>query len=247
MVLKMGDATSIMENAYAKANKSPFDLNAMDEKRREWITTIADACESQKAVTTALLTCLVKKRIEPEQDIRLHRKEFAGGYSARVFDTKYVTPFLKKRFPRIAMKESGWLSRSIEQPHPFTLDFPGKARDEKVKHCFLLIQDDIEENNADAEKYLLALFTLLIQKFTEIRSILEGVTFPKEIPIDLIIGSLKSHFFHKYTSAWASKLPVITIYSLYQLMMEDITRYRNKTLKSLGGCHQSDKESSLIS
>ncbi|RJS84319.1 hypothetical protein CW713_02765 [Methanophagales archaeon] len=84
-------------------------------------------------------------------------------------------------------------------------------------------------------------------KLTEIRSILESMTFPEEIPIDSITGTLKSHFFHKYSSAGASKLPVIAMYSLYQLMMKGSTRYRNKTLKSLGGCHQSDKESSLIS
>ncbi|MBC8520896.1 MAG: DNA methyltransferase [Methanomicrobia archaeon] len=229
----MEEATKVLETAYEKVKENPFDPNTLDEKRREWISAIAETCESQKAVTTALITCFIKKMTDQGQDIRLHRKEFVGGYSARVFDTKYITPFLKKRFPRIAMKESGWLSRSIEQPHPFTLDFPGKVRDERVKYCFLHILNDIEENNADAEKYLQALFTLLLQKFTEIRTILEGVTFPKEIPIDPIIECLKSHFFHKYSSAGASKLPVIAMYSLYQLMMEGSTRYQNKTLKRL--------------
>ncbi|OYT67606.1 DNA methyltransferase [ANME-1 cluster archaeon ex4572_4] len=247
---KMEEATKVLEGAYEKVSESPFPLDLkvleLDEEQREWITAIADACESQKAVTTALITCLVKKITEPSQDVRLHRKEFEGGYSARVFDTKYVTPFLKKRFPRIAMKESGWLSRSIEQPHPFTLDFPGKIRDARVKCCFLEILNDIEENDADAERYLLALFTLLLQKFTEIRSILEGVIFPKKMQIDSIIECLRSHFFHKYGSAGASKLPVLAVYSLYQLMMEDITRYRNKRLKSLRSYESPDLHAKAI-
>ena len=83
-------------------------------------------------------------------------------------------------------------------------------------------------------------------KLTEIRSILESMTFPEEIPIDSITGTLKSHFFHKYSSAGASKLPVIAMYSLYQLMMKGSTRYQNKTLKSLRSYESPDIHAKAI-
>ena len=41
-----------------------------------------------------------------------------GGYSGRSFDTKYITPFLKQKRFLGAMKESGWLTRSLEQNIP---------------------------------------------------------------------------------------------------------------------------------
>lgn len=43
------------------------------------------------------------------------------GYSGRSFDTKYITPFMKFKFPKIAMRESGWLTRSLEQLEPYDL------------------------------------------------------------------------------------------------------------------------------
>jgi len=53
------------------------------------------------------------------------------------------------------MKESGWLTRSIEQAHKFDLEFPGKIRDKLVKESFLQIINDIEENNASPKKFSL--------------------------------------------------------------------------------------------
>jgi DNA (cytosine-5)-methyltransferase 1 len=41
------------------------------------------------------------------------------------------------------------------------------------------------------------------------------------------------HFFAKYKSAGASRLPVIAIYSIYEILLKDITRYKNKKLLPL--------------
>ncbi len=61
-----------------------------------------------------------------------------NGYSGRSFDTKYVTPFLRKyEFP--SMSESGWLTRSLEQPYPYILDYKGKISPKEVAEAFLLI------------------------------------------------------------------------------------------------------------
>lgn len=35
-----------------------------------------------------------------------------------------------------AMKESGWLTRSLEQNNPYELDFPGKIQNKNVKAAF---------------------------------------------------------------------------------------------------------------
>jgi DNA (cytosine-5)-methyltransferase 1 len=47
-----------------------------------------------------------------------------GGFSGRRIDTQYITPTLKE-LGLPAMAESGWLTRSLEQPYPYTLDYNG--------------------------------------------------------------------------------------------------------------------------
>ena len=79
-----------------------------------------------KGSFTVTFTSLTYKCLHPEQDVRLHQANMEGGYSGRTFDTKYVTPFLKSKRFYGAMKESGWLTRSLEQNIPYHKDFPGK-------------------------------------------------------------------------------------------------------------------------
>jgi DNA (cytosine-5)-methyltransferase 1 len=134
------------------------------------------------------------------------------------------------------MKESGWLTRSIEQPHPFTFKFPGKIRNKEVKQAFLQILNDIEENKSGPENYLTALFILLAQEIIRSNSLLlkHKLNFQKKnLTINLIIENLKEHFFTKYKNAGASRLPVIAIYSIYEILLEDIARYKGKKLLPL--------------
>jgi len=147
---------------YGKKDNSIF--KELTEENIEWLKVIVDNVENQKSIIAVLITSLLKKVVSPNQDIRLHRKEFEGGYSGRSLDTHVTTPWLKYHFPRFAPKESGWLTRSIEQPHPFNKEFPGKIRNEKVKEAFLSILDSIESESKKeygakkARIYLLKIF-----------------------------------------------------------------------------------------
>lgn len=132
-----------------KRDKGEMFLKKLNDNQRNWLFRIVSNVESFKAIVTVLATSLVKKIENPKQDVRYHKNELKGGYSGRTFDTKFITPFFKKYFPRFSMKESGWLTRSIEQPHPFTFKFPGKIRNKDVKQAFLEILHDIEENKTE--------------------------------------------------------------------------------------------------
>jgi len=236
------DPNKILISFYKKAIKEiekdsgKSFFRKMKDSQQKWLVTIVSKAESFRAIVTVLTTSLVKKIENPKQDIRYHKNELRRGYSGRTFDTKFITPFFKKFFTRFAMKESGWLTRSIEQPHPFTLKFPGKIRNKDVKQSFLQILHDIEEDKAKPENYLLALFILLLREFKKSDSLLLNthLFFKKEaLTIDLITECLKEHFFTKYKSAGASMLPVIAIYSIYEILLKDITRYKNKKLLPL--------------
>src|SRR5699024_2850548 len=106
------------------------------EEEKDLLKIIISESEKRKGVYTVLITSLTQKIMTPRQDIRLHQHNLDGGYSGRTVDTKYVTPFLKSvGFP--AMKESGWLTRSLEQNHPYDKDYPGKITPKKLKSAFL--------------------------------------------------------------------------------------------------------------
>jgi len=218
-----------------KDNGEAF-LKKLNKNQQVWLFKIVSNAESFKAIVTVLATSLVKKIENPKQDIRYHKNELKGGYSGRTFDTKFITPFFKKYFPRFAMKESGWLTRSIEQPHPFTFKFPGRIRSKEVKQAFLQILNDIEENKSGPENYLIALFILLAREIIRSDSLLlkHKLNFKKKsLTINLIIDDLKEHFFTKYKNAGASRLPVIAIYSIYEILLRDVARYKGKKLLPL--------------
>ncbi len=230
------DYTSILKEAYntatkeIKKNKGKSFIGSLNIDQRREILNVAEKSESLKAVVTALTTSLVKKIEDPKQDVRYHKHEFKGGYSGRTLDTNYVTPFFKKKFRRLAMKESGWLTRSIEQPHPFTLNFPGKIRDKTAKESFLQILNDVEENKANPKKYLVSLFILLMQKTRLSQMKIKHIVSDTGITISKIVNCLKLHFFERYTVSGASRLPVIAIYSVYQILINDVVRFKSKKL-----------------
>jgi DNA (cytosine-5)-methyltransferase 1 len=120
---------------------------------QNYIQQIATNCSKQKGVYTVLITLLVHKILYPNQDIRYHQTNLPGGFSGRTIDTQYITPTLKQ-LGLPAMAESGWLTRSLEQPFPYTLDYQGKISNQKTKDAFLGLIDFIETNPQQAEVIL---------------------------------------------------------------------------------------------
>ncbi|MGF1587641.1 MAG: DNA cytosine methyltransferase [Pleurocapsa sp.] len=120
--------------------------DAIPEKIFTYIQTIAQNCSKQKGVYTVLITLLIHKILEPTQDVRYHQSHMPNGFSGRTIDTQYITPTLKE-LGLPAMAESGWLTRSLEQPYPYTLDYNGKINNRSVKEAFLNIIDFVENHH----------------------------------------------------------------------------------------------------
>lgn len=207
-----------------------------------YIDTIAKNCFKQKGLYTVLITLLIHKIIEPQQDIRYHQSSMSGGFSGRTIDTQYITPTLKKlKLP--AMAESGWLTRSWEQPYPYNLDYNGKINNKAVKEAFLNIIDFIENNSDKTE----IISQLLINKIKEIAKAnvvnIIKLTNPEKLNIVTIVNCLEAHFNHNYKTFGASKLPVIAFYAIYQRLIKEVERYKSCTLKQLGSHTASDRTS----
>lgn len=237
--------SQFLEDVYqqAKKNKSLDDIN-LNEIQKDLIKIIVANEQSNKGVFTVLVSSLTYKCLHPEQDIRYHKVDLPNGYSGRSFDTKYVTPFLKEKRFLGAMKESGWLTRSLEQLHPFTNDFPGRINKVDLKMAFLTIFDEIETENISPYDYLLGIFTQsIIEKQKRTVKVINPIDKESNIPIREIIEMLHEHFYYKYSSRGASILPVIAFYSIYECMIKHFDRFKNMELDSLGSHNSSDRSS----
>ena len=232
-----------LEKVYQEASKEK-ELKNLNNSQINNIKVIVEKEQNNKGVFTAIVSSLTYKCLFPYQDVRYHKIELPNGYSGRSFDTKYVTPFLKEKRFLGAMKESGWLTRSIEQAHPFTRDFPGKINSKELKNAFLNIFEDVEEKGVSPYAYLKGIFILsLIEKQKRTIEIINPIKKESNMPISKIMELMQKHFFYKYSSRGASILPVIAFYSMYQCMINHFDRFKDKTLDKLNSHTSCDKSS----
>ncbi len=225
----------VLEKSYklAQANtqsKSFADVDYLIEK-----------IDGNKSIVSAVVTSLLKKIIEPKQDVRLHRVDFENGYSARVLDTKFTSPFFKTHFPKYANKESSFLTLATREQIKWTKDegINLKIRDKKLRESFLNIFEMIEVKQQNPNEILVYLFAKLIELSKVDEAIFEIVNTQKTkvVNINSIVEMLQKHFVIKQSS----RLPVVAIYSIYELLLPKFERFKNKKLLPLQVHTSSDK------
>ena len=223
-------------------------MPSLTQQEQAFLELIIQNAHTQKAVWTVLITLLFYKNLHPEQDIRYHKVELEKGFSGRSFDTKVVTPTLRK-LGLPAMAESGWLTRSLEQAYPYTLDYKGKIANKNLKNAFLgllHIVETCENNQAGANKaqdFLNALFVMIKQEMQKHSIHITPLKSKDKLSISTIITMLETHFHHNYKVAGASKLPVLAFYAMYEILIQELKRYESCTLAPLGSHTASDRTS----
>lgn len=217
-------------------------IHQLDTSISACLDEILKRSESSKGVLTVVITSLVYKILCPQQDIRNHQTTIDGcGYSGRSFDSKHITPFLKKNsFP--AMAESGWLTRSLEQKQPYNSSYPGAIRPPELKTAFLTAINLIEEDKNLDEYLSYILQGLVIQR--NLQQI--DLARPVDLPISKIINLLQKHFNATYSSDGASRLPVLAIYAAYQCLIMEAKRFETKELLELESHTSADTRSGRI-
>jgi len=165
-----------------------------------------------------------------------------SGFSGRTIDTKYITPTLKEiDFP--SMAESGWLTRSLEQPFPYTLDYEGHISNPAVKTAFLKTIDYAQHNPDSCTNILRLLFNRILCIKDRYKVPLVPLKNPDKLTVSRIISALHQHFNYHYGTHGGSKLPVIAFYAIYQLLIHELKRYESCTLAPLGSHTASDRTS----
>lgn len=107
--------------------------------------------------------------------------------------------------------------------------------DPVIKVPFLTCFDEVETNGGNAAEAL----TFLVYEQIRLRDLKKAAiaTFAKNYSllndIAQIVRLFNEHFSHKYKSKGASRLPVLAVYAVYKVMMEQVIRYNGKVLLPL--------------
>ena len=232
----------ILEMLHTHAIEQKDYNNKLTLKTLQNIQTIAQKSFNQKGVFTVLVTLSIYKIVHHKQDIRKHQTQIKDGFSGRSMDTKYITPTLKK-LGLPSMAESGWLTRSLEQPYPYNLDYEGKISNKAVKKAFLELLNDIEVNKINPKYILVELFKLIIEIQKVNKITITPLVNPEKLTIKRIIELLDKQFCYDYKTSYGSKLPVLAFYAIYKLLIKEISRYQKCQLKALGSHTASDRTS----
>lgn len=241
----MNEVLAYLEGLYNEAIANPVEYISVAELSdtiKKNIDVVVQKSENSKGVLTVVLTSLVYKALHPEQDIRNHQASIPNGYAGRIFDQNYITPFLRsKSFP--CMAESGWLTRSLEHKVPFDYNYTGAISPKILKSAFLDLLFEVSTSRVDVRSaivYLLA--KLSIQRDSKVIEIAK----PKNLSISTIIDVIVKHFNYSYKSRGASRLPVLAFYAIYQVLITELKRYKDKELLPLASHTSADSRSGRL-
>jgi DNA (cytosine-5)-methyltransferase 1 len=222
-----------------------FSLEKIEDVSKEtivFIKTIGEKINTQKGVFTVLVTLITHKILDPNQDIRKHQTGMQGGFSGRSIDFTFITPTLKE-LGLPSMAESGWLTRSLEQPYPYNLDYNGKISNKVVKDAFLNILDYVEKNPKAAKNILRLLLAEAIASKNDSVVAIVPLENPEKLTIENIVKALDEHFSARYATHGGSKLPVLAFFAIYRCLIEEIGRYKDCTLAEMSSHTASDRTS----
>ena len=228
--------------------KAVWLFKTQDEKIYSQIVSkdVADLIQEidkNKSLVSALVTSLLEKICTPTQDIRLHRTDFEGGYSARSLDTNITTPFFKKYFPRYANKETGFLTLATREKIAWTKTEGQslKIRNKNIKNSFLNILDTVENKTVEPQNILVYIFyklhILSLEQKQIFEETIETTNYTNILNINTTLLMMEKHF----SLRLSSRLPVIAMYSLYELLFPQIDIYKEKILRPLNVHTSSDK------
>ena len=237
------NAALVKAKAFLKAKNWEGASLFSDVTIMHCVNVLIEKIDSNKSLLSAIVTSVAKKAIQSEQDIRLHRVDFEGGYSAKTLDTKVTAPFFKQYFPKYANKESAFLTLATRERLKWTLDegLQLKIRNKDVKASFLTILDIVQNRQIDPTECLSFIFVRLLELSSQQTMVfddtIESLNFSDIVNIDSVVEMLKKHFETKNSS----RLPVIAVYAAYQMLFKELKRFDGKTLLPLNVHTASDK------
>lgn len=208
---------------------------------------INSKCSKASTGFTNIITGVTIKAVFKDRvDVRYHQVQIQdktnrpAGFNFRGISEDIIYVWLSQH--EFEGAKSGWQTRTFERPKPYTLDYDENIGD--IKNAFLICYDQIETKNQNA---LLALAYLLFYqlKLREAKRI--EVSIPNVNDVLLIAQFFTNHFNYSYKdSKGASRLPVLALYAIYTILINELDRYRDKKLKPLEAHSAADAQTGAL-
>lgn len=214
MIFKSGDTTPLKTNLNDDLFQSAWELGGIVHAARG-----------------VALTLCAYKIVAEDQDIRIHKADHEGGFSARSFDTAVTVPFLQS-LSLPYNSQTHWLSQTFSFTCPYHRNTNLKTKPQKAGPLMVKVVNEVEESQqprAVAEAVATVILYRLIEERDKGKVSLEK---PKELQIDLVVELLHRHF-NKTYSKNAPRLPQIAIYAIYSCIVNSMERYQGLELQPL--------------
>lgn len=240
---KLNDALTLAEIAFAEGLEPNVTISSRLSNSLDVLHLRAQAAS---AVFTNILTCLAIKSARPQADVRFHQTQIQKdtdrpvGVNFRGISEDVVFPWLSHN--RFEGAKSGWQTRTLERPKPYTMDY-----DENIQHVkteFLAVFDELE---VQAQSPFDALTYLVSKQVVRREEVKITLSIPKTKDIGTIVEFFRLHFFKSYKgSKGASRLPVLALHAIYSVMVPELRRYSGKTVLDLNAHSAADSQTGSI-
>jgi DNA (cytosine-5)-methyltransferase 1 len=217
---------------------------------------VRQLAQTKHAARGALLTLLVYKALNLQQDIRCNKTEHPNGFGARSYDTAVTVPFLLAHaLPRNV--ETHWLSQTLSYgDSPWFRGRVLKTTPKQAGSLLIEIVNDFEEliqerRDKNIPEHHIVDFvkdtaSLILYELIDIRNKDKVLlTRPKNLVIEQIVQLLDEHFHYNYDRN-APRLPQLAIYALYKCLLRSAGRYKDYTLEPLGRMKAADRKAGTV-
>ena len=213
------------------------------EEGERLLALATELAQVRHAARGVALTLAVVKSCTPEQDIRLHKAEFAGGFSARAVDTQVVVPFLNNK-GLYANVETHWLSQTFSFAATYARDTKLKTQPKVAGPLMLEVVNGLQEDQRPelARQVIAVILRGLVLERNAGRVLL---TRPKNWTISQVCALLDHLFAGSYKSN-APRLPQLAMYALYQCLLDGATRYSKFQLEPLMRMKKADRKAGTV-
>lgn len=238
---------AVLQDSYDKAEKLLISQDFSVQK-----AVLGDVCfddvlklsEVKHAARGIAITLAAYKAIEPNQDIRFHKSEHEGGFSARSIDNVGTIPFLQANSLYYNV-ETHWLSQTFSFAGPYMADLVLKTQPKVAGPLMIKVVNSIQDSDDSinhAKAVLQVIFVSLINARNRGKVPLEK---PQNLSIEQTISLLDSHFFYGYEKN-SPRLPQVAIYAIYECIIPTMARYNNLTLGPLERMKAANRKSGSV-
>lgn len=236
-------ALEIAEEAFSSEKKLKTSLSV---ELKNALDTLNKRAQAASAVFTNIVTCLAIKSARPTIDMRYHQVQIQkdtnrpAGINFRGVSEDIIYPWLSHN--RFEGAKSGWQTRTLERPKPYTLNYDENIA--YVKNEFLQIFHEIEEKG---QMPFDALVYIIHKQVIRREDVKIALSIPRTQDIGTIVDFFKRHFFKSYKgSKGASRLPVLALHAIYSVLIPQLRRYDGKTLQPLNAHSAADSQTGSI-